>query len=95
MAFPKDPKEGQTYQALPLTGVQRHVVKDAANKLRSIGLSSEALYLDSLLEAPITWSFSKGAWWAAKFKGAEGIVTKRKRDAVKPKNRPATAARPK
>ncbi len=92
MTFPKDPKQGQTYQAEPLTVVQRHAVKDAANKLRSVGLSGEALYLDAMLEAPVTWSFSKGAWWADKFKGAEGMVPEQRKDAAKPKKRATAAA---
>lgn len=92
MTFPKNPKEGQTYQAEPVTVVQRHAVKDAANKLRSVGLSSEALYLDAMLDAPITWSFSKGAWWADRFKGAEGIVTESRKLAAKPRKRPSAAA---
>ena len=92
MTFPKNPKEGQTYQAEPLTGVQRHAVKDAANRLRSVGLSSEALYLDAMLETPVAWTFSKGGWRAEKFKGAEGIVAEQRKDAAKPKKRPTAAA---
>ena len=51
MSFPQHPTEGQTYQAPPLTHVQREAVKAASNRLRSAGLEFQARMLDAELDS--------------------------------------------